>query len=304
MTLGTFQPKARMSGDKLDLRQYAGRPLLVRTVDYDPAFTSPTYPNAKPVVFVDVVDLISGQIYISALWGAGAVVDNLKDKAGTEEVVAVKAANVPSTKRAGTHYVALFPLEGGEHEAAVAWYDANWAIVDQTRAQRQAAAAPAQAPQGPPVGQTTAQQFQPSGPTSGQQFNPTPQNQFPAGQPQYNQAPATQFGAPATQPPPNPAYQASPVYAPVAQGPAQGYTVGQPAPAPQQFGAPQAQAAPPQQYAPAQGFGAPQGGVFSDVPPGPPAGAAPQFAPPQGHDPAAAAAALNHLNQTVQQPQG
>lgn len=291
MTLGTFQPKARMSGDKLDLRQYAGRPLLVRTVDFDPAFSSPNYPEPKPVVFVDVVDLISGQIYISALWGAGAVVDNLKDKAGTEEVVAVKAANVPSTKRAGTHYVALFPLEAGELEAATGWYNQNWAIVDQTRAQRQAQAAPAQAPQ-PQYNQAPAAQPQSF------QGQPNPQGQF--AQPQYApaQAPATQFGAPATQP------SASPAYAPVAQGPAQGYTVGQPAPAPQQFGAPQAQAAPAPQYAPAQGFGAPQGGVFSDVPPGPPAGAAPQFAPPQGQDPAAAAAALNHLNQTVQQPQG
>lgn len=285
MTLGTFQPKARMSGDKLDLRQYAGRPLLVRTVDFDPAFSSPNYPEPKPVVFVDVVDLISGQIYISALWGAGAVVDNLKDKAGTEEVVAVKAANVPSTKRAGTHYVALFPLEAGELEAATGWYNQNWAIVDQTRAQRQAQAAPAQAPVAQPqYNQAPAnppQQF--GGPVQGFQGQPDPQGQF--AQPQYApaQAPATQFGAPATQAPANPAYAPQ----------------GQP-----QFGAPQAQATPAPQYAPAQGFGAPQGGVFSDVPPGPPAGAAPQFAPPQGQDPAAAAAALNHLNQTVQQPQG
>lgn len=292
MTLGTFQPRARVQGDKLNLQQYAGRPLLVRTTEYVPDFSSQAYPNPKPVVFADVVDLISGQIFINVLWGAGAVVDNLKDKAGTEEVVPVKAGNITSPKSQRT-YIALFPLEGGELDAAVGWYNTSWAVVDQTRAQRQAAAAaaaPAQnaAPQGqfqqpqapatPPINQAPAQQF--GGPVQGFQGQPNPQGQF--AQPAAAQAPATQFGAPATQPPANPAY--------VPQG--------QP-----QFGQPQAQPVQYSQPAAPQGFGAPQGGVFSDVPPGPAAGAPMQFAPPQGQDPAAAAAALAHLNQQAGQPQ-
>jgi hypothetical protein len=267
MTLGTFQPRARVQGDKLNLQQYAGRPLLVRTMEYVPDFASQAYPNPKPVVFADVVDLITGQIFINVLWGAGAVVDNLKDKTGTEEVVPVKAGNVTSPK-SGRSYIALFPLESGELDAAVGWYNANWAHVDATRVQRQAAAAAAVPAAGAPAAPVAAQpQAQPA-----QVF-----------QPQAAPAPATQFGAPATQAPPNPAYAPQ----------------GQP-----QFGQPQAQPAPAPQYAPAQGFGAPQGGVFTDAPPAPPAGAPVQFAPPQGQDPAAAQAALAHLNQQVQQPQG
>lgn len=284
MTLGTFQPRARVQGDKLNLQQYAGRPLLVRTTEFVPDFSSQAYPNPKPVVFADVVDLISGQIFINVLWGAGAVVDNLKDKAGTEEVIPVKAGNVTSPK-SGRSYIALFPLEGGELDAAVGWYNANWAHVDNTRAQRQAqaaAAAPAQAPAGAPV----QGQFQQ--PAAQPQFNQAPAQQFAQPQgfqpsPVQDTAPATQFGAPATQPPANPAYAPQ----------------GQP-----QFGQPQAQPAQAYQPQAPQGFGAPQGGVFTDTPPAPPAGAPVQFAPPVGQDPAAAQAALAHLNQTAGQPQG
>lgn len=303
MTLGTFQPRARVQGDKLNLQQYAGRPLLVRTTEFVPDFSSQAYPNPKPVVFADVVDLISGQIFINVLWGAGAVVDNLKDKAGTEEVIPVKAGNVTSPK-SGRQYIALFPLEGGELDAAVGWYNQNWTHVDNTRAQRQAqaaAAAPAQQPAQaqqfqqaaaqPQFNQAPAQQFaQPQGAPQG--FQPSPvQDTVPAQQgfaqapaTQFG-APATQFGAPATQPPANPAYAPQ----------------GQP-----QFGQPQAQPAQAYQPQAPQGFGAPAGGVFSDVPPAPPAGAQTQFAPPQGQDPAAAQAALAHLNQQAQfgQPQG
>jgi hypothetical protein len=276
MTLGTFQPRARVQGDKLNLQQYAGRPLLVRTTEFIPDFASQAYPNPKPVIFADVVDLISGQIFINVLWGAGAVVDNLKDKAGTEEVVPVKPGNVNSPK-SGRTYIALFPLEGGELDAAVGWYNTNWAHVDQTRAQRQAqAAAAAPAPQAQPQA-------------------------APVQTPAINQP---QFGAPAGQP--APAYAPQPQAAP-APAPAFGQPQAQPVPAYQPqaapaFGQPQAQPVSAYQPQAPQGFGAPQGGVFTDVPPAAPAGA--QFAPPQGQDPAAAQAALAHLNQQVQQPQG
>lgn len=288
MTLGTFQPRARVQGDKLNLQQYAGRPLLVRTMEYVPDFASQAYPNPKPVVFADVVDLITGQIFINVLWGAGAVVDNLKDKTGTEEVVPVKAGNVNSPK-SGRTYIALFPLEAGELDAAVGWYNTNWAHVDATRAQRMAAAAAAAPAAGVPQASNPVQthvQPQAAPPVFQPQAAPAPQYApVQDAQPQYAPAPATQFGAPATQPPPNPAY------APAPQG--------QP-----QFGQPQAQPAPAYQPQAPQGFGAPQGGVFTDAPPAPPAGAPVQFAPPQGQDPAAAQAALAHLNQQVQQPQG
>lgn len=307
MTLGTFQPRARVQGDKLNLQQYAGRPLLVRTTEFVPDFSSQAYPNPKPVVFADVVDLISGQIFINVLWGAGAVVDNLKDKAGTEEVVPVKAGNVTSPK-SGRSYVALFPLEGGELDAAVGWYNTSWAVVDQTRAQRQQAAAaaapaninPAATPvQAPAAGvgaqyapvqhQTPAAPQDLHGDGSVMVTQPGGQGYVPPqGQPQQFAQPQ-QFGAPVQgfQGQPNPQGQFG-APAPAAQGPAA------------QFGQPQAQPAQVYQPQTPQGFGAPQGGVFTDVPPAPPAGATPQFAPPQGQDPAAAQAALAHLNQQHQ----
>lgn len=310
MTLGTFQPRARVQGDKLNLQQYAGRPLLVRTTEFVPDFSSQAYPNPKPVVFADVVDLLSGQIFINVLWGAGAVVDNLKDKAGTEEVVPVKAGNMTSPK-SGRTYIALFPLEGPELDAAVGWYNASWAAVDQTRAQRQQAAAVAAPAQQPVQQAPAAQQF--GGPVPGFQGQPNAQGQFGAPgiaqpvQTQYapvQQGPTAGYGQPQAQPQFG---QATPLQQPydlhgdgsamVTQPGGQGYVP------PQQFGQPQAQAPVYQPQQPAQGFGAPQGGVFSDAPPAPAPGAPVSFAPPQGQDPAAAAAALAHLNQQVQ-PQG
>lgn len=278
MTLGTFQPRARVQGDKLNLAQYAGRPLLVRTTEFVPDFSSQAYPQPKPVVFADVVDLISGQIFINVLWGAGAVVDNLKEKAGTEEVVPVKAGNVTSPK-SGRSYIALFPLEGGELDAAVGWYNQSWGYVDQTRAQRQeqAAAAGVPAPNAAPLQNPAAAPVM------------QPQSQY--AQPQSPVQDAVQ-----------PAAYAPPATAPQGYGQPQAQTPQYAQP--QQFGQPQAQTPQYAQPTAPQGFGAPQGGVFSDVPPGPPAGAPAQFAPPQGQDPAVANAALAHLNQQVQQPQG
>ena len=299
MTLGTFQPRARVQGDKLNLQQYAGRPLLVRTTEFVPDFSSQAYPNPKPVVFADVVDLISGQVFINVLWGAGAVVDNLKDKAGTEEVIPVKAGNVNSPK-SGRTYTALFPLEGGELDAAVGWYNTNWAVVDQTRAQRQQAAAAA-APANPT-------------PAAPNQFAPV-QHQTPAppqdlhgdGSVMVTQPGGQGYAPPAGQPQqfaqPQQGFQGQPMQNgvptggnPQFGGPVQGFQ-GQP-----QFGQPHAQAPTYNPAQPPQGFGAPQGGVFTDVPPGPTAGAPMQFAPPQGQDPAAAQAALAHLNQQAGQP--
>ena len=306
MTLGTFQPRPRVQGDKLNLQQYAGRPLLVRTTEFVPDFSSQAYPNPKPVVFADVVDLISGQIFVNVLWGAGAVVDNLKDKAGTEEVVPVKPGNVTSPK-SGRSYIALFPLDGGELDAAVGWYNQNWAIVDQTRAQRQAAAAAA-APANPtPAAPNVAPQH-----AAPNQFAPV-QHQAPAapydlhgdGSTMVTQPGGQGYAPPAGQPQQfaQPQQFGGPVQGFQGQPNPQGQFAQQPAPA-TQFGQPQAQPAQAYQPQAPQGFGAPQGGVFTDVPPGPAAGAPMQFAPPQGQDPAAAQAALAHLNQQAGQPQG
>lgn len=261
MTLGNFQPRARISGDKLDLKQYVGRPLLVRTTEFVPDFTSQTYPNPKPVVFFDAVDLISGQIFINVLTGAGAVVDNLKEYAGTEVVMPLKSGL--GSGQSGRTYITLAPLEGNEATAAGQWYSQNWAAVEAERQRRQAMAAPLTNAPAQPVQQPAAQPQQGFG-----------QPVQPAAQPQQGQ----QFGGPVQ------GFQGQPNQQ--GQFPQQAQNA---LPVQQQgFGQPQAQQAPPMNY----GNTVPaQQGMFNDVPP-----AGQGFAPPQGTDPAAAQAALANLN--------
>lgn len=264
MTLQNFTPKARITGDKMDLRDYYNRPLLVRVNEYVDGFVSPKYPNPKPVVFVDVVDLASGQIFINALWGGGAVVDNLKENAGTDVVLPLKAVQAQG---ATNKYIALQPLDDATAAAAGQWYQQNWGVVEQTRQQRMAVAqAAAPAPQ--------QNQFQQPAPQQ-QGFQPVQQVQQGFGQPvpEPQAQPQQGFGGPV------PGFQGQPNQ----QG---------------QFGAP-GLAQPVQQPAPQQGFGQPvqgqtQPGMFSDQMP--PVQQGQGFAAPQGTDPAAAQAALQQLN--------
>lgn len=267
MQLQNFQPKARITGDKMDLRNYYGRPLLVRVNEFVPDFTSQRFPDPKPVVFVDVVDLMSGTIFINALWGGGAVVDNLREYAGTEVVLPLVANN--ATSSGGNNYIGLAALDDNTAAMAGQWAQTNWGVVEQTRQQRMAAAqaaAPAPA-QG---------QFQQAGPVQ-----QAPQQGFGQigvqGQPaQIQQAPQQGFAPAAGQAPQQ--FQQAPAR------PQQGF--GQPAP---QQAAPAQNQWAPQQAAPAQP------GMFSDAQPAMQAGQG--FGAPQGGvDQAAAKAALQQLN--------
>jgi hypothetical protein len=269
MTLQNFTPKARIQGDKMDLRNYYGRPLLVRVNEFVPDFTSPRFPDPKPVVFVDVVDLASGQIFINALWGGGAVVDNLKEHAGTNVVLPLMAQQAQGS---GNAYIALVALDDATAAAAGQWYQQNWGVVEQTRQQRMAAAQAAA-----PVQQQN--QFQQAAQQPMQGFG---------GQPQQNQ-----FQQPAPQ-----QQQQGQFQQPMQQSPQQGF--GQPqGQAPVQQGQFQQPVQGQTQQNPQQGFGqpmqqqAPQG-MFSDQMP--PVQQGQGFAQPQGTDPAAANAALQQLN--------
>jgi hypothetical protein len=282
MTLQNFQPKARITGDKMDLRNYFGRPLLVRVTEFVPDFTSQSFPTPKPVVFADVVDLASGQIFINVLWGGGAVVDNLKEHAGTDVVLPLMAQNAVGS--AGRNYIALTALDDSTAALAGQWYQQNWGVVEQTRQQKMAqaaAAAPAQ------------NQFQQQAPAQqpGQQWT----QQAPAGV--QAQPPAT-VGQVAQQGFAQPQGQQG------FGGPVPGFQ-GQPNPQ-GQFGAP-GLAQPAQQQ---QGFAQPQGQQFQQ-PAAQPQGQAPAgmftdqqqpyqgggFAQPAaGTDPQAAQAALQQLN--------
>lgn len=281
MTLGNFQPRQRISGDKMQFGQYIGRPLLVRTNEYVPDFSSQAYPTPKPVVFCDVVDLLSGQIFINVLWGGGAVVDNLKETAGTEVVLPVMPGH--ATAKGGRTYQTLNALEGDAAALAQGWYQRFWGNVDAERTKReqaskpfqnQPAAAPAPQQGFQPPAQQPAQQYQ-QAPATQPPPNPAYGQQAPATQ-QYAPAPAQQYQQPVQYADPNAGqqYQQAPAQqqqyaAPAGQLPHDQY---QPAPqqyadpnAGQQFAAPAAQ--PQQAYSPPPAQPQAQPGMFTDGPP-------------------------------------
>lgn len=271
MTLQNFQPKARITGDKMDLRNYFGRPLLVRVNEFVPDFSSQAFPNPKPVVFVDVVDLASGNIFINALWGGGAVVDNLKEHAGTDVVLPLMSQNAQGGN--GRNYIALVALDDATTAQAGQWYQQNWGYVEQTRQQRMAQAQAAQ----PPAPQQN--QFQQPAQQPQQGFGGQPQS---GGWAQPGQNPGT--GMPNQQPAPTPGFgQPQQNAAPQGQ---QGF--GQP-----QQGQFNQSSQLPYGGPAAQQNAAPQG-MFSDQMP--PAQQGQGFAQPQGTDPAAAQQALQQLN--------
>lgn len=283
MTLGTFTPRTRISGDKIDLRQsqWYGRPMLMRCNEFSDSFSSKmNQGEIKEAVWVDVVDLISGTILINVLFTSGALVDNLKEHAGTEVTLPVKIAKVAGGRFGG--YAVLEALSEQEQVQAGQWYQQYWGLVDQERAKREAAARPLQNQAPAQGGFPAAQGFNPAqgqqqAPAQGQAFG-QPNQGLPHDQGQFNQPPAQGFGAPAGA---GPMTQAAPQYQ--QQSPAQGF--GQPNQAPsgydQQMQAQGGQFQQPNQ-APAQGFGqpnqgqqfgnpqqgqAPANGMFTDAPP-------------------------------------
>lgn len=139
MSMGTFERQARAESDKVRIDSLDGHNLLVRVQEAKADFTSKAYPNPKAVVFCDVADLTTGQVYIGVLWGAGAVVDGLTPYAGTGQVLPVSVEKVAGGAHGG--WMRLNPLEGEALTAAEGWYGSYWAEhVDAVRAAREAAA--------------------------------------------------------------------------------------------------------------------------------------------------------------------
>lgn len=306
MTLGSFVPRSRVAGDKIDLRNSAfyNRPYLISAVDYNPSFHSKMKNENVEAVWADVLDLQTGSVLINVLFTNGAIVDNLKENVGTGVILPVKIE-----KQAGGNYGGYAVLAAlSDQEAAMAnqvYNSGGWNNVTQERARREAAARPMgnvqqNQPQGSPFGGQQDTGFaqapvaqQPFGGQApqGQPFQPFQQNQAPvAQQPFGGQAP--QQGAPFSQP--NQAPQGQPT------GAFQAQPFGQPTQA-QQFqgatGSAEYGAPPQQNQAPAQGFGQPVQG-FQGQP-----DASGQFGAPQGFgqaqppaNDAAAQQALAQLN--------
>jgi hypothetical protein len=277
MTLGSFVPRSRVAGDKIDLRnqQFYNRPYLISAVDYNPTFHSKMKNENVEAVWADVLDLQTGSVLINVLFTNGAIVDNLKENVGTGVILPVKIE-----KQAGGNYGGYAVLAAlTDQEAALAnqvYNNGGWNNVTQERARREAAARP----------MGNVQQNQPQGSPFGgqpQDQQGAPFGQAPQGQPfQQNQAPVAQqpFGQPQGQPfqgaqstgafqaqgtDPN---QAQAAVAQQYQQP-QGQPFGQPvqtAPAQQFQGQPQQNQAPAQGFGqPAQGFGQPAQGFGQPV---------------------------------------
>ena len=134
MTLGSFTPKSRVNGDKMDLRQQSwyGRPYLIQVQEYTDNFHSKMANNGQgasvEAVWVDLMDVATGSVLINVLFTNGAFVDNLKEHTGTGTVLPVKFGRATGGKFGG--YAVLEALEGQELAAAQQAYN-SWGNVMQ-----------------------------------------------------------------------------------------------------------------------------------------------------------------------------
>lgn len=140
MALGTYTLKAKGKAASFDPRVNHGKPLIVVPREFRANFTTQRFPNPKDVVIVDVVDLLADTVYISVIWGGGAMVDAIKEhipsdgQAPTPLPVMIQ----PTSSASGNAYYVLVPLEGAALQLAAAW-DAKYPTrVDQERSQHEA----------------------------------------------------------------------------------------------------------------------------------------------------------------------
>lgn len=209
MALGTFTAPPKVDYDSVRADELIGRPLIVVITKFIPDFVSTKYPDPKPVINADVVDLTTGRIYIGPMWGAGRLVDHLKQHAGTGVPLPIKIVELDGR---ANKYLSPEPLDGAELAYAQQWWGTYPTAIADTRAAKEASAVTAaSAPAAPmPVQGMPAPAFQPPG---------------LVGQPQ--QPPASQYAAQpqAYQQPPAPAQQPAPTYS----APPQQYGAGAPA---------------------------------------------------------------------------
>lgn len=162
MALGTYVPPKTGVAGSFDPRYNADKPLIVVVREFREDFTTRKFPNPKDVVIVDVVDILANTVIVSVIWGAGAVVDRLKDRAPADgadpEKLPVKLVAVKS-QSTGNDYASIEPLEGKELELAVAWDAKNPTRIDDERAQRQS-----EIKEGPAEGQKAAPAEEPAAP--------------------------------------------------------------------------------------------------------------------------------------------
>lgn len=165
MTLGSFTPQSSIEFDGLNYQSVTNLPVIVQVTEYIPDFTSNAFPNAKPVVRLDVQlcaegrdvrkaegsDVLqdfgpipAGTVKIGVQWGSKAVVDQLKSYAGTGQKLPVKI--VSKKGQSGRAYFTVTGLDDAENALVNAVYTANPTAIDQARAAKEAESKPLAAP--------------------------------------------------------------------------------------------------------------------------------------------------------------
>jgi hypothetical protein len=168
MAFNTFERSNTIQGDKFNPRDNKNTPLIVivhRRVEgiktkhnQNPAKESQFKPDGQSVVYVDVVDLKTGGIFIDVMWMAGAVVDQL---APIDEPTKYVGAPTPiklveCSNKSEFNHLEPRALEGDELQVAVDWWNAYGSVVAQRRTEFEAkkptapvTAAPVAAPPAP-----------------------------------------------------------------------------------------------------------------------------------------------------------
>lgn len=152
MNLDTFTPPVREDGDRVPVKDFVGRPLIVQVREHRTGVktkfnSDPTEKSYKAdggeAVLVDVADVSTNSVYLDVLWFSGAIVDSLKPFVAS----ALPVKLFYDTPKMGTNpYVNVEPLTGPELALAQAWAAGNPNRFDAERATRATATQPAAAP--------------------------------------------------------------------------------------------------------------------------------------------------------------
>lgn len=151
IALGTFVPPANGKTGSFRPQDNYGKPLIVVPREYREDFVTRQYPNPKPAVFYDVVDLLADTVIIGVVTGSKAIVDRLRDLIPSDggEAPRLPVKIVQLTGAAGNTYFSIEPLTQGsqEHALAMAWDSKYPTRIDDERAKKLAADQVAEAQQ-------------------------------------------------------------------------------------------------------------------------------------------------------------
>lgn len=131
MKAGQFNPPANV-----------GKPVIMVPREHRADFVTPQFPTPKDVVIYDVVNLLTGEIHISVITGAGAMVDRLKNHlpgqpgndTGVPMLLPVKIVAVDRPGK--STYYSIAGLEDQELQLAGLWESKfGMATIDAKRAE-------------------------------------------------------------------------------------------------------------------------------------------------------------------------